>query len=193
MRISCLIGAAIFAAASFLTACGDRGDKKISDTVEESNTQLYAALQDNDMPRIEMLADSMANYIDDLTPDETITVLMAYLEVHNDAARNNLKEKDLVTIRKFIDVYDIALTNNPNDFKEAMSRARDINNNVDLVSIVDSFRDRLAQYDALQGGEEGPEEAAAPARPDTTKSTAEKINDIKPADADLPEDQRPAE
>ena len=170
-------------------SCGSGNDGEKID-VEDQNSQLTEALQSHDMQRVSLLADSMAMYIDDLTPEETVTVLMAFLEIHNDASKAGNRIKDLETIRKFVDVYDIALSINPNDFKGAIAQVRKINPNVDIPSIVADFRDKLAEYEALSGEPE-PEQTSAP-KDSTGITDSPKAEEVATAD-ETPEIVKPEE
>lgn len=165
---------------TIMTSCGSKSDK-VPEEVALTNSELSAAMEAHDLEKVSLMADSMANYLDDLTCDETVTVLLAFLEVHNDAAERKDSQLDLLTIRKFIDVYDIATQLNPNDFPKAVQAARNVNPSLDLEAIARQFRDRLAEYDALQNGDE----VSAPTR-ETTDSATIKV--VKPGDSDADND-----
>lgn len=162
------------------TACGGRSDQE--KMVEFQNSQLTEALRSHDLGTAEALADSMALYVDDLTPDETVMVLMAFLEVHNNADANS--DSDLETLRKYVDVYDIAVGANPNDMRSAFEAARRLNPGLDFEKAAADFRRALAEYDAVQTyGEEEPAEDTA-AKPDsTTAAPADSVSTA--ADASL--------
>lgn len=165
-----------------LGACKSESEKS-GVNVEDQNTELTAALQDHNIKRVSTIADSMAMYVDELSPDESITVLMAFLEIHNDAAAAKDRRRDLETIRKFVDVYDIASMVNPNDFKAAVAHARSINPAVNLAQIVEDFRDKLAEYEALNGEPEPAQETVT-----ATDSTT-----VEEAAGDAPEIVKPDE
>ena len=57
---------------------------------------------------------------------------MAFLSVHNDAVAAKERRRDLETIRKYIDVYDIAVSTNPKDTRAAFAKAKRINPEVDF-------------------------------------------------------------
>lgn len=165
----------IIAATAWLSSCScNREEAAVADAAEQQNTELYAALQDHDIARAEMLADSMAiNLLDDLTPDEAVTVLLAYLEVHNDAVKNDQRERDLKTLRKYIDVYDIAMDNNPTDFPAAVAKAREQNSRLDLAATYESFKESLDKYSGGGFVEEESEIAVAQqAKADTTSTSS---------------------
>lgn len=155
-----------------VTACGSKSEEKTVDTREQNN-QLTAALEARDMTQVAAIADSMSMYIDELSPDEAVTVLMAYLEIHNNSSRAGNHNKDLETLRKFVDVYDIASTVNPNDFKAAVAHAKSINPAVDLAQIVTDFRDRLAEYDAAAGVQYTAESEETTTKTDSTTVSTE--------------------
>ena len=163
---------------SCMTACGSKTSGEESETVAESvdeqNTQLAEALNVGNIGRASAMADSMSLFVDDFTPEQTVQVLMAFLSVHNDAVAAKERRRDLETIRKYIDVYDIA---NPKDTRAAFAKAKRINPEVDFDSIAVMFRERLAQYDAIQDGTlNAPEPAAA-------DSVAEEIPlELRPAE-----------
>lgn len=175
----------IVAATACLSSCScNREESEIADAAEEQNTQLYAALQDHDIARAELLADSMAiNLLDDLTPDEAVTVLLAYLEVHNDAVKKDERERDLRTLRKFIDVYDIALSNNPTDFPAAVAKAREQNSNLDLQATYRTFKENIDKYSG--GGFVEEESEIAVAQQAKNDSTATQTEEAQPAQQEV--------
>ncbi len=141
--------------AACVAACGSKGNGEsaaVVETVDEQNTQLAEALNVGNIKQASAMADSMSLFVDDFTPEQTVQVLMAFLSVHNDAVASKERRRDLETIRKYIDVYDIALSVNPKDTRAAFEKARRINPEVDFDSIAVMFRERLAQYDAIQDG-----------------------------------------
>ena len=159
---------AFFAAVALvavLTACS--GNKNGNASVEEQNNQLAEALNRGDYTTASALADTMALYVDDLTPDETVSVLMAFLEFHNQA-----KGEDLETLRKYVDVYDIALDNNPNDMRAAFNKARSMNPKLDFEKAAVEFRRALAEYDAVKTYGETPVAEPDSAATDSVKAAA---------------------
>ncbi len=181
---------------ALLTASCGGGDKKISAEtaaeVETRNTQLADALTSGNIKAASAMADSMSLFVDDFTPEQTVQVLMAFLTVHNDAVANKERRRDLETLRKYVDVYDIALSVNPRDTRAAFDKAHRLNPAVNFDSIATSFRERLTQYDAIHDGS-------------LVSDEPEKTDSITPADsvapvksdsenpADLPLELRPAE
>ena len=161
---------AAMALVALMTACSGGKDGK-AEIVEVQNSQLAEALNNGDYRSASVLADSMALYVDDLSPDETVSVLMAFLEFHNQA-----KGEDLETLRKYVDVYDIAIDNNPNDMRAAFSKARSMNPNLDFEQAARDFRRALAEYDAVKTYGETPV-----AKPDSAATDSLKaVNPEKP-------------
>lgn len=148
---------------------------------EQQHSRLAEALGAGQLAVASQMADSMSLFVDDLTPDQTVQVLMAFLTIHNDAVANGQSRRDLETLRKYVDVYDIALSVNPSDTRAAFARARKVNPAVDLDSIAASFREKLTQYDAIHDGSltAEPEE-----KPDTTAAdtTDEIPMELRPAE-----------
>ena len=140
-------------------ACGGKSDKEHPapdaadlEAAELQNTRLARALTEGHVETASAMADSMSLFVDDLTPDQTVQVLMAFLTVHNEAVAKKDTRRDLETLRKYVDVYDIALSVNPSDTRAAFDKARRVNPAVDLDALATSFRERLTQYDAIHDG-----------------------------------------
>lgn len=168
-----------------LASCSSKNQSESETTVEtvdEQNTQLAEALNVGNIKQASAMADSMSLFVDDFTPEQTVQVLMAFLSVHNEAAAAKERRRDLETIRKYIDVYDIALSVNPKDTRAAFAKAKRLNPAVDFDSIATMFRERLTQYDAIQDGSlVAPE--PTPADSATTDSVAEEIPlELRPAE-----------
>ncbi len=126
------------------------------------------------------MADSMSLFVDDLTPEQTVQVLMAFLSVHNEAVAKGDRRLDLETLRKYVDVYDIAVNANPKDTRAAFAKANKINPDVDFDAVAKSFREKLSQYDAIQDGSLVAPEPSESEAADTVKE-------------EIPLDLRPAE
>lgn len=184
----------IIAFFAIITASCGGGDKKSSEetaNVEIQNTQLSDALSSGNIKAASAMADSMSLFVDDFTPEQTVQVLMAFLTVHNDAVANKEKRRDLETLRKYVDVYDIALSVNPKDTRAAFEKAQRLNPAVNFDSIAMSFREKLTQYDAIHDGSLISEE------PEKTDSVAADsvapVKSVSENPADLPLELRPAE
>ncbi len=172
-------------------SCGGSSKETTATTekVEVQNTQLAEALSAGNLKAASAMADSMSLFVDDFTPEQTVQVLMAFLSVHNDAVASKDSRRDLETLRKFIDVYDIALSVNPKDTRAAFDKARKLNPSVNFDSLATSFRERLTQYDAIHDGSlvnDDPAPADTVAAPDSLASGSSNP-------ADLPLELRPAE
>ena len=165
---------ALIVAALALSACGSSGHEEkspvVTEQAREQNSRLEVALSAGDINNVAQVADSMSLFVDDFTPEQTVQVLMAFLSVHNDAVEHHQSRRDLETIRKYIDVYDIALSVNPKDTRAAFEKARKMNPAVDFDSIARTFREKLTQYDAIHDSsmltdsqEAAPADTAAPA------------------------------
>lgn len=172
-------------------ACGGKSDKEHPapdaadlEAAELQNTRLARALTEGHVETASAMADSMSLFVDDLTPDQTVQVLMAFLTVHNEAVARKDTRRDLETLRKYVDVYDIALSVNPSDTRAAFDKARRVNPAVDLDSLATSFRERLTQYDAIHDGSLTTTEPA-----DTETVTVDTANTVE----EIPLELRPAE
>lgn len=148
---TCLTAAVLLATTC---ACGSKKKETIANPVEmeQQNTRLADALNVGDIKHASTMADSMALFVDDLTPEQTVQVLMAFMTVHNDAVAKKESRRDLETLRKFVDVYDIALSANPKDTRAAFDKVKKINPEVDFDALAIAFREKLTQYDAIQDG-----------------------------------------
>lgn len=172
-------------------ACGGKSDKEHPapdaadlEAAELQNTRLARALTEGHVETASAMADSMSLFVDDLTPDQTVQVLMAFLTVHNEAVARKDTRRDLETLRKYVDVYDIALSVNPSDTRAAFDKARKENPAVDLDSLATSFRERLTQYDAIHDGSLTTTEPT-----DTETVTVDTANTVE----EIPLELRPAE
>lgn len=175
-------------ATTCMVACGnkDKSSETVSENVEEQNTLLAQALSVGNLKDASEMADSMSLFVDDFTPDQTVQVLMAFLSVHNDAVANKNYRRDLETLRKFVDVYDIALSANSNDTRAAFAKVRKINPTINFDSIATVFREKLTQYDAIQ---DGSLVAAEPEPADTVAKDSVPTSDS----TEIPLELRPAE
>lgn len=180
--LSLLVVTATILATAACSRSKDSSDSNID--FMDQNTELAQALAAGDIDKASAVADSMSLFVDDFTPEQTVQVLMAFLTVHNDAVAKKQTRRDLETLRKYVDVYDIALSVNPNDTRAIFEKAHRANPAVNFDSIAKDFRARLTNYDAVQGGElttSAPADTAAATKDSTTSSQ------------DLPLELRPAE
>jgi len=170
-------------------ACGGKtekadpeADQALLRTNEENNSRLAVALNGGQLGEASAMADSMALMVDDLTPEQTVQVLTAFLTIHNEAVKAKETRKDLETLRKYVDVYDIALSVNPSDTRAAFARAHKVNPAVNFDSVAASFRERLTQYDAIHDGSLNSAEPADTAAADTAKTAEEIPLELRPAE-----------
>ena len=140
-----------------LASCGDakKGIKTTttaSEEVETQKSQLEQALTDGNLKQASVVADSMSLFVDDFTPEQTVQVLTTFIKVYKDAVARHESRKALETIRKYVDVYDIALSTNPKDTKTAFQKAMRNNPELDFGAVAIAFREKLSNYDSLQDG-----------------------------------------
>lgn len=169
-----------------LTACGgkkhDSGDTT-AEVAETRYTALADALNNGKLADASAMADSLSLLVDELTPEQTVQVLTAFIRVHNDAVENHQSRRDLETIRKYVDVYDIALSVNPRDTRAAFEKALEINPRIDFDAIALEFRERLTQYDAIQDGSLTAAEAPADTAATDSVTVVEEIPvELRPAE-----------
>lgn len=155
-----------------------------SEQVEEQSSQLNTALTSGNIKEMAAAADSMSLFVDDFTPEQTVQVLKAFITVHEDAAAKRDYRRDLETMRKFVDVYDIALSVNPKDTRSAFAKESRRAGGADFEVIASEFRERLAQYDGSRVGYDSSSQAA-----DTTATQTDSVS----AQEELPLEHRPAE
>lgn len=191
-----VLGIAVMAVA--VSACGgDKSDESESVQEELRNTHLLEAMKVVDIPRVTSIADSLALDVDDLSNNESVAVLLAYLVIHNEASRNDDREQDLVTIRKYVDVYDLSMQRDRDGMLAAMQQAREINPAADFEALYKEFRNRLSEYDALNGQELTTEPSAEEAPADSV-AVADSVSSVASGasasdGADLPVEYRPAD
>lgn len=156
----------IFMLAALCTACGSSSSKHT-----QQQDSLAVLIQEGKIDQAHAMAKEMAMHLDDLTPDETVTVLLAYLEAHNQA-----KGKDREIMREYLDIYEISTSDNPNDMEDAFKRALDVNPRVDFKKAAEDFRAALSEaeaYDELDDTRE-PAPIATPAKQEAEETPAEK-------------------
>lgn len=167
----------IFCTALLMAACSKSKqsvDPQVAEKQAEQSSALTEALSQGNLSQMTEIADSLSLFVDDLSPEQTVQVLLAFVNIHNDAAASKSSRRDLETLRKFVDVYDIALSVNPKDMRAAIKEARKINPAFDLDSLATDFRERLTQYDAIQDGSLVVESAPV-AKADSSAATPDTI------------------
>lgn len=163
-----------FVLAILFTGCGSSSAKHT-----QQQDSLAVLIQEGKIDQAYAMAKDMALNLDELTPDETVTVLLAYLEAHNKA-----KGKDHEIMREYLDIYEISTSDNPNDMEDAFKRALDVNPRVDFKKTAEDFRAALSEaeaYDELDDTRE-PAPIAVPAKQETEVSTVEKPKEQPAAD-----------
>lgn len=125
-----------------------------AEVVEAQESQLSSALSSGNIKEMSAVADSMSLFVDDFTPEQTVQVLTAFISIHNDAVARHERRRDLETMRKYVDVYDIALSVNPKDTRAAFQKAQRSAQGIDFEAVAIEFRELLQQYDASQIGPE---------------------------------------
>ena len=116
-------------------------------------------------------------------------VLSAFVKVYSDAQSKRESRRALETVRKYVDVYDIALSVNPKDTRAAFEKARRAGTGLDFDSIARAFREKLSNYDAMQDGSLTAQ-SSEPA--DTAKAQADTVSATAPV-KEIPLEHRPAE
>lgn len=179
----------IISAAVCLASCSGSKQTETAEApveVEEQKSQLEQALSAGNLKQASVMADSMSLFVDDFTPEQTVQVLTAFTRLHNEASAKRESRRDLEIMRKYVDVYDIALSVNPKDTRAAFEKAHRKNAEVDFDSLAKAFRAKLSQYDSMQDGslvKAAPEADSAEVKPDS----AERKN------SGIPLELRPAE
>lgn len=127
------------------------GDTEI-DEIEQAVSGSSAARS------MEMHVDSLALMADDLTPPEAVQVLVTYMRIHEDAKANNDSRRDLETMRKFVDVYDIVMSVNSDEMRPAFDKVARRNSSMNIHAAANEYRSLLADYgDGTAVEEESPE------------------------------------
>lgn len=147
----------ILAAAMWLfSGCSSKSDSQETSATETISTEETSLLH---APA--SVLDSMALNADDLTPQQAVNLLTGYVEIYRNSSSAKTKA---VTMRKFVDVYDILISNYGDEFRNAVSRAA--NEETNLRDISQDFRTKLAGYDEASG-----QVYDAPVQKDTTQQT----------------------
>lgn len=167
-----LIGYSIVVASAVaLVACGG---KKENGAVENAETIDLTEYTPGHAVQMSDKIDSLALNADDLSPDDAVNVLLAYVEIERDESNANKAKVKRETMRKFADVYDIVMGNYGNEFRAAIDKARRTTE-LDLSAIAADYRERLSDYDEGAGIESAP--AAQKEKADTTVSDSTKMAD----------------
>lgn len=193
MRKLIVLLAVIASSAIIVTSCGGKKTAEIpaatAETVEGQKSQLAEALSTGNLRQASAMADSMSLFVDDFTPEQTVQVLSAFVKVYSDAQSKRESRRALETVRKYVDVYDIALSVNPKDTRAAFEKARRAGTGLDFDSIARAFREKLSNYDAMQDGSLTAQ-SSEPA--DTAKAQADTVSATAPV-KEIPLEHRPTE
>lgn len=135
-------------------SCFAVGCSSKSESPESGSGESVAVEEDVVLHAPASVLDSMALNADDLTPRQAVGLLNGYVEIYRSSGSNRTKA---VTMRKFVDVYDILIGNYGDEFRNAVSSAA--NDETNLRELYQDFRGKLAGYDEASGAVY---EAAAP-------------------------------
>lgn len=141
MRLNVLIPILCAAVCCCATGCSSKSDSgnpaAVTEPVMEEAEVLHASAS---------VLDSMALNADDLTPRRAVSLLNGYVEIYRNSGSSRSKA---VTMRKFVDVYDILISNYGDEFRNAVSSAASEETN--LRELYQEFRGKLAGYDEASG------------------------------------------
>lgn len=141
MRLNVLIPILCAAVCCCAAGCSSKSDSgnpaAATESVMEEAEVLHASAS---------VLDSMALNADDLTPRRAVSLLNGYVEIYRNSRSSRSKA---VTMRKFVDVYDILISNYGDEFRNAVSSAASEETN--LRELYQEFRGKLAGYDEASG------------------------------------------
>lgn len=141
MRLNVLIPILCAAVCCCAAGCSSKSDSgnpgAVTEPVMEEAEVLHASAS---------VLDSMALNADDLTPSRAVSLLNGYVEIYRNSGSTRSKA---VTMRKFVDVYDILISNYGDEFRNAVSSAASEETN--LRELYQEFRGKLAGYDEASG------------------------------------------
>ncbi len=183
MKRNPIYAAAIAAVTLTAVACGGKPKaeavpEEVASTISTHDNHLADAMNSGNIAHASQMADSMALMVDDLTPAQSVNVLATFVGVIDSDMAEHRTRKAMETMRKYVDVYDIALSINPKDMRKALSNDRRYN----FDSLATAYRSRLSDYAWAAS------EPAAPAKTDTVAKAAEADDE-----STLPVNLRPAE
>lgn len=171
------------------TACGKSETKSTDNTTESTldSDAIIEAVQQHDRKQLSQAIDDMALNADDLSPKQAVSVLIGYYEIQTQYAAEHRTKQSLETMRNFVDVYDIVMSNHGNDFKKALSSTSQVFPDVDFTQVYQTYVDKLSGY---EGGTPSPEALAT----DTAGMPTTPADSMTTTDSDqLPPELRPAE
>ncbi len=139
------------AALTLLCSCGGKQSGKASEQVETITVVEHDSLRDavsrHDRKTVKSMADELALNADDLSPQQAVSVLMGFYDLHLQYSRERKMKSDMETMRKFVDVYDIVISNHGDDFRSALEATREIYPDADFITVYKDFTEKLSQYD----------------------------------------------
>lgn len=169
-----------------VASCGGK-TKETTDAVtiiEEEEVPVEITESPKDMGRMSMVADSMALWADDLNVKEAVAVLTTFYRVHLDAKAKGNRRRDIQTMRKYLDVYDIVAGNHGNELKNMLRKVSEADTTLNLIGAVESFRELLSDYDSAHGQGSDYTESVV----DTvSRDTVTKAPALKSIDASVPD------
>lgn len=140
------------AIAAIIVSCSSKSNETTTEiTVIDEEIPAEVIEKPTDIRKMSMTADSMALWADDLNPKEALAVLTTFYRVHLDAKSKGNRSRDIQTMRKYLDVYDIVSGNYREELRHLLTKVSEADSTLDLIGAVDSFRTLLADYDSAHG------------------------------------------
>ncbi len=173
MKYYILICAGISA---MLASCGGGGNSAAED---KQIVEIEQAAESFSGTRGEMQIDSLALMADDLTPAEASQVLLTYMRIREDARKAGNEKRELETMRKFVDVYDIVLGANGADMRETFERIARHNPHHNFEAAAKEYRELLSNYASGSGVEESGYYEPQPAAADSSSTEEVKAEDAQ--------------
>lgn len=151
LKYSAVVAALI--AASLLVSCG-KSEKQVA--AEEKIVEIENEIIESGSSRgVSTAIDSLALNADDLTPAEAVQVLVAYMNIHEQAVADGNVRRDMETLRKYVDVYDIVLSAGGEEMSDAFKNLARRSPKYDFAATAKQYRSILSDYaDGLNRGEE---------------------------------------
>lgn len=171
--------------ATILTSCGG-GKNGVSE--DKQVLEIEQAAESFSGSRGEMQIDSLALMADDLTPAEASQVLLIYMRIREEARKAGNEKRDLETMRKFVDVYDIVLGANGAEMRETFERIARHNPNHNFEAVAKEYRELLSNYASGSGVEESGYYEPQPSAADSSKTEEVKVEEAQIAREAVSED-----
>ncbi len=155
----------VFAMAFVMISCGHRQKDK---DIDMELVELETAVNESSNTAISNI-DSLAMMADELSPAEATKVLVTYMRIHEKASAAGDTRRDLETLRKYVDFYDIVMSANGDEMRLAFEKLAARRQNVDIIASAKQYRELLADYASGSAIEESaPEETSKPETADST-------------------------